>query len=154
MNSIVTLIENIVAELNPEASFLHGTKGWQNIQGDDVGSPVVFLDEPIFSNDTFHQGGLVDSEYPLRMMFLTNSQHEDTPDKSREHIDAMRRLRRQFVLRLKEAKDPTTGEHIFKDVSGVQTTDAINIPEVNRYLTGCIVTLNATPLNSDSVCVS
>jgi len=153
MSSIVTLIESIVADLDPSASFIHGNKSWQNIKADVPKGAIVFLDEPIFSNDTFHQGGLVDASYPLRMLFLTHSQHADAPEQSRVHIDEMRELRRQFVLRLK-AKLNASREKIFKEVSNVQTTDLINAREFDRYLTGCLVSLIAVPLNSDSVCVS
>lgn len=153
MSSIVTLIESIVTDLSPAATFIHGTKGWQNIKADAPTSSIVFLDEPIFSNDTFHQGGLVDSSYPLRMIFMQQSKHENTPAQSRVFIDTMRELRRQFILRLK-AKINTSNEKIFKEVKDVQTTDMINAREFDRYLTGCLVTFTAVPLNSDSICVS
>lgn len=154
MSSIVTLIENIVADLDPQADFLHGTKGWQNIKADNtILHTIVFLDEPIFSNDTFFQGGLVDSSYPLRMMFLKQSKHEDKPEQSRVAIDEMRELRRQFILRLKAKIVTATNEKIFKEITNVQTTDLINAREFDRYLTGCLVTFTAVPLNSDSVCV-
>lgn len=154
MSSIVAIIESIVKDVTPALTFIHGTVGWQNIKADAPANSMAFLDEPIFSNDEFRQGGLVDSAYPLRMMFLNHSTHADTPDQSREHIDLMREARRQFVLRLKAKIDPATKEKIFKEITNVQTTDIINARPFNRYLTGCILTFTATPLNSTGVCVS
>lgn len=148
--SIVTVIETVVATLDPEAQFIHGRKGWQNLKADEATYPVAYLDEPITSNDTYHQGGLVDNAYPLRMMFLDQSQKDFTPAQHREIIDRMRTMSRQFILTLKQQKNSNL-EHIFKSIDTVQTTDVYEVFDV--ILSGVIVTFTATPLNSDSVCV-
>lgn len=148
--SIVTIIEQVVSELNPKPTFIHGFKSWANLKADEKKFPCVILVEPITSDDTFMQGGLVDSNYPLFMMFLDRTELADTPEQHRVAIDAMRELRRQFILRLKLKKN-SANEHIFKAIENVKTTDTFN--ELDANASGVFITFNATPLNSDSVCV-
>ena len=62
----------------------------------------------------------------------------------------MRELRRQFVLKLKIAKNQYN-EHIFKSITGVKTTDTFN--ELDANASGVGLNFVATPLNGDSVCV-
>lgn len=151
MSSIITIIESVVNDIPSKPNFIHGQKGWQNVESDESAFPAVYLDEPITSDDTFHQGGLVEETYPLQMMFLDKTELRQTPEQLRPTVDAMRELRRQFVLRLK-AKKNANGEHIFKEITNVRTIDVYNVFDVN--ISGVIITFNAKPLNSDSVCVS
>lgn len=150
MSSIVTLIENVVNDLTPKPTFVHGTKAWANLKGDVSNFPMVILIEPIVSDDTFHQGGLVESSYPLFMLFLDKSELDMTPEQHRVMVDSMRDLRRQFILKLKIAEN-SFGEHIFKEISNVRTTDTFN--ELDANSSGVGVNFTAKPLNSDSVCV-
>lgn len=148
--SIVTIIESVVSDLTPKPTFIHGFKSWANLKADEKKFPCVILVEPITSDDTFRQGGLVDSNYPLFMMFLDRTELADTPEQHRVAIDAMRELRRQFILRLKMKKN-SANEHVFKAIENVKTTDTFN--ELDANASGVFITFNATPLNSDSVCV-
>jgi hypothetical protein len=150
MSSIVSIIETAVLGLTPKPTFIHGFKSWANLKADEKKFPCVILVEPIRSTDTFRQGGLVDSSYPLFMLFLDRAELAYTPEQHRPIIDAMRDLRRQFILKLKESKN-TYNEHIFKDITNVETTDTFNELDVNA--SGVFITFIATPLNSDSVCV-
>ena len=149
--SIVTIIESVVNDIPSKPTFIHGQKGFQNLTSDEKAFPAVYLDEPITSDDTSHQGGLYEENYPLKMMFLDRTELRQSPEQLRPTIDAMRTLRRQFINRLKIKKN-ANGEHIFKNISNIKTIDAYNIFDVN--LSGVIVTFNALPLNSQSVCVS
>jgi hypothetical protein len=151
MSSIITVIESVVSDLTPEPEFFSGAKGWANLKADEKVFPMVMLIEPITSNDTFHQGGLVDSAYPIFMLFLDRTELRDTPEQQRVIVDAMRDLRRQFILRLKK-KTNANGEHIFKSIENVETIDTYN--ELDANASGVGVKFTATPLNSDSVCVS
>jgi hypothetical protein len=151
MSSIITVIESVVADLTPEPEFIYGFKSWANLKADEKKFPIVILVEPITSDDTFHQGGLVDSSYPIFMLFLDRTELADTPEQHRVAVDAMRDLRRQFILRLKK-KANANGEHIFKSIDNVGTTDTFN--ELDANASGVGVNFTATPLNSDSVCVS
>jgi hypothetical protein len=150
MSSIVSVIEQAVAELDPMPAFIHGFKSWANIKADEKQFPIVILVEPVTSDDTFHQGGMVDSSYPLFIMFLDRTELGNTPEQHRPVIDRMRELRRQFILRLKAAKN-SYGEHVFKSIDNVKTTDTFN--ELDANSSGVFITFTATPLNSDSVCV-
>jgi len=150
MSSIVTIIETVVLDLTPKPTFIHGTKAYGNLKADEKKFPLVLLIEPIYSDDTFRQGGLVDSTYPLMMLFLDRSELAFTPEQHRPIIDAMRDLRRQFILKLKEKKN-TNLEHIFKAIDNVKTTDTFN--ELDANASGVFITFTATPQNSDSVCL-
>jgi len=150
MSSIVTIIETVVLDLTPKPTFIHGFKSWVNLKADEKKFPCVILVEPITSDDNFRQGGLVDSTYPLFMLFLSRTELADSPSQHRVAIDAMRDLRRQFILKLKEKKN-TNLEHIFKAIDNVKTTDTFN--ELDANASGVFITFTATPLNSDSVCL-
>ena len=150
MSSIVSVIESVVLDLTPKPTFIHGFKSWANLKADEKKFPCVILVEPIRSTDTFRQGGLVDSSYPLFMLFLDRTELRDTPEQHRVVIDAMRELRKQFILKLKVAKN-TSLEHIFKSIENIETTDTFN--ELDANASGVFITFTATPLNSDSVCV-
>jgi len=150
MSSIVSIIETAVLGLTPKPTFIHGFKSWANLKADEKKFPCVILVEPIRSTDTFRQGGLVDSSYPLFMLFLDRTELKYTPEQHRPIIDAMREMRKQFILKLKESKN-AYNEHIFKDITNVETTDTFNELDVNA--SGVFITFTATPLNSDSVCV-
>jgi hypothetical protein len=151
MSSIITIIQEVVSDLTPKPEFIYGFKSWANLKADDKAFPIVILVEPITSDDTFHQGGLVDSSYPIFMLFLDRTELADTPEQHRVAVDAMRDLRRQFILRLKK-KANANGEHIFKSIDNVRTTDTFN--ELDANASGVGINFTATPLNSDSVCVS
>ncbi len=150
MSSIITVIEQVVSELEPKPTFIYGFKSWANMKADEKPFPIVILVEPITSDDTFRQGGLADSSYPLFILFLDRTELAHTPEQHRVAVDRMRDLRRQFILRLKAAKN-SYGEHIFKDIANVRTTDTFN--ELDANASGVGVNFTATPLNSDSVCV-
>lgn len=149
MSSIITIIEAVVNDLTPKPEFMFGLAGWNNLRADEKEFPVVILVEPITSNDEFRQGGLVDSSYPLYMVFLDKSELDWTPEQHRLAIDSMRELRRQFILKLKMAKN-SYNEHIFKSITDVRTIDTFN--ELDRNASGVGVSFTATPLNSDSIC--
>jgi len=150
MSSIITIIESVVDDLTPKPEFIYGFKSWANLKADDKKFPIVILVEPITSDDTFHQGGLVDSSYPLFMLFLDKTELDWTPEEHRVVVDAMRDLRRQFILKLRMLKN-ANGEHVFKSVAEVRTTDTFN--ELDANASGVGINFTATPLNSDSVCV-
>lgn len=151
MSSIITLIESVVADLTPKPEFIYGFKSWYNLKADEKTFPIVILVEPIVSDDTFHQGGLVDSSYPLFMLFLDKTELDYTPEQHRVAVDAMRDLRRQFILKLKIKKN-ANNEDLFKEITNVRTTDTFN--ELDANASGVGLNFTATPLNSDSVCVS
>ena len=142
MSSIITLIEEVVDDLTPKPEFIYGFKSWANLKADEKKFPIVILVEPITSDDTFHQGGLVDSSYPIFMLFLDKTELEDRPEDHRVVVDAMRTLRRQFILKLK-IKNNSNGEHVFKDISDVRTTDTFN--ELDANASGVGLNFTATP---------
>lgn len=149
MSSIISIIESVVNDLTPKPEFIYGFKSWANLKADEKVFPIVILVEPITSDDTFHQGGLVDSSYPIFMLFLDKTELANTPEEHRVAVDAMRELRRQFILKLKLVKNQYN-EHIFKSITDVRTTDTFN--ELDANASGVGVNFTATPLNGDSIC--
>jgi hypothetical protein len=147
--SIISIIEAVVADLTPQPVFIHGFKSWANLAADDKVFPIVILVEPVSSNDEFRQGGLVDSSYPLFMIFLDRTELADIPSEQRVVVDAMRNLRRQFILKLKDATN-SYNEHIFKSITDVRTTDTFN--ELDANASGVFINFTATPLNDESIC--
>jgi len=151
MSSIITVIESVVADLTPKPEFIYGFKSWANLKADEKKFPIVILVEPITSDDTFYQGGLVDSSYPLFMLFLDKTELAYTPEEHRVAVDAMRELRRQFILNMRFLKN-SNGEHVFKSVANVRTTDTFN--ELDANASGVGINFTAVPLNSDSICTA
>jgi hypothetical protein len=149
--SIVTTIESIVGALPITAggstypTFVHGEKSWQNLQADEIQNVVVFLDEPITSNDVLTQGGYIEEEYPLSMLFVNKTELDFTPDQHRVIIDAMRELSKRFILRLQANSN-------VRSVKNSIRVDVTNIFDVN--LSGVILKIVVVPYNSDGACVN
>lgn len=148
---IVAAIQNVVSQMSMECSFIYGLKGWQNLKADKTATfPVIFLDEPITSNDTFGQGGAIDIQYNLNIAFLTKSKLDWTPEEHDVCIQSMRNLRREFILRLKKVKNNTTNEHLFRSIDNIVTTNAVNVFDVN--LSGVLVSFQIVPMSGDGIC--
>ncbi len=149
--SIVTTIETIVnalplvAEGNTYATFLHGEKSFQNLKADEIQNTIVFLDEPITSEDQLKKSGYIEEEYPLSMFFANKSELEFTPAQHRVIIDAMRVLSKRFLLRLQANSN-------IRDVKKVTRVDIVNVFDVN--LSGVILRCTVVPFNSDGACVN
>jgi hypothetical protein len=150
---IVSAIQNVVSQMSMECSFIYGLKGWQNLQADKTAVfPVIFLDEPISSIDNFSQGGAVDITYNLNIAFLTKSNLNWSAAQHDTVIQAMRNVRREFILRLKKVADTSTNQHLFRSISNITTLNAVNIFDVN--LSGVLVSLQVVPMSSDGICLA
>lgn len=148
---IYTTFKAVAAAMREKNNFIYGEKGWQNMKADKGERKLfIFLDEPIFSEDIFRQGGLLDVNYRLKMGFFYKGKLDDTPEIYEPVIQQAREARREFINRLKSLKDPATGEHIFRYVTNTTTLNTHNIFDVN--LTGVLVELTAMPLVQDGVC--
>jgi hypothetical protein len=149
--SIVAIIEDIVNALPIEANgstyptFIHGEKSWQNLAADEVENVIVFLDEPITSNDLLTQGGYIEEEFPLSMLFVNKTEMEYTPAQHRVIIDSMRELSKRFLLRLQA----NSGVRFVKTSIRI---DVVNIFDVN--LSGVILKVVVVPFNQDGACVN
>jgi hypothetical protein len=149
--SIVTTIQDIVEALplvvggSIYPTFIHGEKSYQNLIADEIQNVMVFLDEPITSNDTLTKGGYIEESYPLSMLFVNKTELDFTPDEHRVIIDAMRDLSKRFILRLQANSNIRT-------VNSSTRIDITNIFNVN--LSGVILRINVVPFNSDAACVN
>ncbi len=147
---IVAIVESIVNALkiqgsSPEISpiFIHGEKSWQNLDADEVNRDVVFLDEPIRSNDQLRQGGYLEESYPLVFFFAEKSEQDWTPDQHQVVINRQREQRRKFINRLQIHEG-------IREISSMSTLDAKNIFDVN--LSGVILYITILPFNDYTAC--
>lgn len=147
---IVGIIRDIVEALPVNESpliypaFMHGERDIQNAIADEVESEVmVFLDEPITSNDIIKQGGYIEEQYPITMLFAKRSELDYTPEQHQELIIEMRYLSKRFLNRI-------TSNQGIRSVSSVSRVDIKNIFDVN--LTGVVLRITVVPFNSDSAC--
>lgn len=143
--NIKTLISSIISGLgSPAPTFIYGTKSWQNLVADNSVLPVVFLDEPVKSNDTIKAGGYIEESYPLTFLFLDKTEMDYIPAQHDTVINSMRILRREFIIAL-ENNENTQG------LRNIITTDVMNIFDCN--LSGVLLQLTYVPYNlTDSVC--
>lgn len=149
---IVGIIQDIVEALplstSPETypTFKHGEKEFQNYVADEIDGTVVFLDEPITSNDTITQGGYIEESYPITLLFAKKSELDDTPEQHQVYILEMRALAKRFLNRI---TNKTIAPGV-RSVSNVTRTDIKNIFDVN--LSGVILRLTVVTVNSDDAC--
>ncbi len=142
---MISIIRAIVASLTGPPVFYHGTSKWQNLNADkaDLDDGIVYLDEPITSDDDLTQGGYIEEAYPLRLMFLKKSKIDWPPTQNKVIISEMRTLRRKFLNKLQDDAG-------VRYVSDVVTTDVMNVLDAN--LSGVLVEVTVTPFNSESAC--
>lgn len=149
--SIVTTIGSIVGALPLVAggstypTFIHGLKSAQNMEADEVQNVMVFLDEPITSNDILTQGGYIEEEYPLFMFFGKRCDEMDhNSPQLRIIADEMRELSKRFILRLQANSN-------IRFVKNSTRIDAFFVFDVNLH--GVIAKITVVPKNSDGACV-
>lgn len=149
---IVDIVKGVVSNMTVPGSspsvaptFIHGEKSWQNLEADEVLNHIVFLDEPITSNDTMHQSGAFDEAYPIVLFFAEKSEMEWTPEQHQVAIQRQRYQRKKFLNHLVSL----IGDTII-NFGSIRTMDAKNVFDVN--LSGCILYINITPLVNYSVC--
>ena len=78
---MIALIQSIVASLTGPPLFYHGTAAWQNLNADnaELKDGIVYLDEPITSDDDIKQSGYIEETYPIKLLFLKKSKLKWTP---------------------------------------------------------------------------
>lgn len=146
---IQQIIRDIVAELQVEDSnpsiaptFIFGTKGWNNLNGDEIENTIVVLIEPVTSQDRF-VGALIQESYPLLLAFLEKSELENTPEQELVYTDRMRRLRAKFLYRLKQSS-------LIQDVTNITTSDEFKV--MDACLSGVGLQVTVVPLQGQSAC--
>lgn len=142
---IVSLINSVATAITGTPKFIHGDKGFQNLQDDiDITAGVVFLDEPIASNDVLKQSGYLEESYPLRILFAKKSQMDWTPEQHQVVIQECREMRREFIVLL------SNNSNIQSVIPGMKTTDIINLFDVN--LSGVYLEITVVPFNIAANC--
>jgi hypothetical protein len=147
---IVQIVKDIAEALpvtespNTFATFKHGEKEFQNYVADELEGVLIFLDEPITSNDQVKQSGYIEEEYPISMIFGDKTELDWTPEQHQEAILRMRSLSKRFINRL-------VGSPLIRVVRPtVARIDFKNLFDVN--ISGVILRITVVPLNEDSAC--
>lgn len=161
--SIVELCQLVANRLiidDPEITFGHGDRDWQNVIVDVkegevvVGSEmkpgkVIYLDEPITSNDEISNGAIVPT-YPISLVFGCKSELDFTPEQHQELIKLMRASAAKFVLSLLAEVDEYNRK-IFKPITSFRRVDFINLFDAN--MSGCFLELSLKVATPESVCL-
>jgi hypothetical protein len=155
--TISQLLKSIAETLSVPNVFIYGKKGFQNLMADEAlalteNNCLIFLDEPISSEDNFTQGGAVQTKYKINMMFAQKSQFDWTFEQHDDVVSQMRSASRDFILRLLASINPDDGSHNIKSVANVNRTNVQNIFDVN--LSGVLCSFNIIPFNDDAICIA
>jgi hypothetical protein len=141
---MIQILTDIIAAMTGSPTFIYGTEGWNNFKADSAAVfPVIFLNEPLMSNDKLAKSGYMEEVYPLKMMFLDKAQIDWTPAQHHTIIDAMRLLRREFINRLQDDDN-------IREIDNIQTTDVFNVLDMN--LSGVLLEIEISLYNSLSNC--
>jgi hypothetical protein len=147
---IVQIVKDIAEALpvtespNTFATFKHGEKDFQNYVADELQGVIIFLDEPITSNDQVKKSGYIEEEYPISMIFGDKTELDWTPEQHQETIIRMRALAKRFINRL-------VGSPLIRNVRpSITRVDFVNLFDVN--ISGVILRITVVPLNEDSAC--
>jgi hypothetical protein len=141
--TIPDYIKSIVNEMDSDIFFAHGAASFQNEQ-DPVDFPLVYLDDPIFSNDVFNLSGYLEETYPVKILFAGKTELDWTTDEHYEVIEPMRVLSRVFLAKV--WKDTTN----VKAISNIRRFDAINLMDVN--VSGIYLLMDLTLFNTNTNC--
>jgi hypothetical protein len=148
---IVQIVKDIAEALpvtespNTFATFKHGEKEFQNYIADELEGVLIFLDEPITSNDSIKKGGYIEEEYPISMIFADKTELDWTPEQHQEVILEMRALAKRFINRL-------VSSQLIRRVNPVVTrVDFKNL--FNSNISGVILSFTIVPFNDDSACL-
>lgn len=141
---IVQVVKENVLALSTPCAWAHGTKALQNVFADEEKFPLCYLEEPIESNDTITQGGLIQPVYPLVFCFAKKIELDATTDEQRAVIVPMRVLAKELLLRFQADK-----RIIF--VQNSRRLDVMNIFDVN--CSGCFLFVTLTPRDASSICL-
>lgn len=155
--SISTLLKSISETLSMANVFVYGKKGFQNLISDEALSLnetncLVFLSEPITSDDNFTQGGAVDVNYKINMIFAQKSNLDWTFEQHEVCVLAMRNLSREFGLRILAATNAEDNSKMFKAITNANRMNVHNMFDVN--LTGVLFSFNIQPFDDSSICIS
>lgn len=154
--SIAQFMKSISQEMPDENVFIYGKTGFQNLVADEAlelveSKYLIFLDEPITSNDEFTQGGAVFSPYNVKMMFAKKSDLGWTYEQHDVVIAQMRSVSRDFILRLLASVNSEDGSKNIKSIANVSRTNVQNVLDVN--LSGVVCSFQITPYNDDGICI-
>lgn len=143
---IQEIIEDIVGQMNANGdsfAFLHSEKDWQNIEGDEIGFPAVFMDMPIRFNSKTVTGGGIELSFICMVLFLYKSELDDNPSQRYATMKKCMNAQRQFQILLDNSED-------IKSFSVGECFQASNLFDVN--VDAVAMPFSFVPSKWDSVC--
>lgn len=150
MINIHSILSNVAGDLSTDVDFLYGPKEWQNYSADNATLPVMYVNEPITSDDTFTQSGRIIEEYNLEIFFGKQAEPDWTAAQHHTNcVQPMRELANEFILRLLEKRDNVNRE-LVETIRNIQKSNIQGL--FDTYSSGVVVTLRLTPYDYGRVC--
>lgn len=150
--TILELLQTIADDLSTTVTFVHGEREYQNLVADDLEFPALFVDEPIFSNDTVHDSMYIESAYPLVVLFLEKTDLDMPHDDVDSKIGDMRSLAREFTVRLLEKTDGN-GMRYIRSHRNMRRIDIPFAKDKDVVVSGCRLEIEVVPFNTEGFCV-
>lgn len=149
---IHNILSVVAADLSTTVSFEFGSVEWQNYQADEDGEsdPILYVNEPITSDDEFSQGGRIIEKYAIEFMMAVLTD-EDTPQILHDTaVTPMRALRQEYIERLKEKRD-VDNRVMIETITSIKTSNVIGI--FDGMFSGVIVTMIIQPYDYTGQCL-
>lgn len=145
---IVSIIQEEVGNLTTHPAFTHGGDDWKNYKADkqDTTNGVVYLDEPISSDDKQEITGAYTESYPLKLFIgrkVASTQLNDYDELHAACIES-RAVRKELIIRLRNR------DEIFA-LTSIKTVEVLN--RFDKNLSGVIIYLTAVCQTGDSICI-
>ncbi len=129
-----------------EFEFIHGSKGWMNLQADEAKERVAWLGYPLVGQDAHLKTAAVETTWPITLFLGEQStiSGQDTTDQIRAAVSRMFTYALQFQLRLLQ-------DDRVKTVTAFVRNEVHSLTD--RALAGCYLTCNVVTYNESSVCI-
>jgi len=149
---IQELISAVVGQMDSNGdsfSFLHSDRSWQNLRADEDILPAVYLDMPVKIDTKIVAGGSIQQTYVCTLMFLYESNLDDTPETQYDTLKLAESAMNQFILMVsKDSENFDTSRNIFG-----QAYQVIAYPVFDRCLDGMVLPFVCTPKQRPAACV-
>lgn len=120
---IIELLDQVAQQINqPDGiAIYHGTAYEQNKEAEEITYPHICIEEPLTSRETIRAAGSITIAYQLRLLFVTKSTLDSTPQQQRPLILSTRALARQFLTQaIKHTYND--GRRVFDISNGLEYT--------------------------------
>lgn len=147
--SIITIIQSCALAVNvpsiPTGPFFAHSEQHEFNLSDDVSLPIIYLEHPIKGVDRYLPQGNAETTYTLNIFLLDKSNLDDLITQRQLIIDKMHKIKRQFILRLRQHVDVIS-------IGSLTHMEVYNLLDLN--LDGLWLTLTLTLTDKDAVCLT